>query len=370
MNQPHLVKQLAGRLPDSSGRVLVVDDEKSICAFMSALLAQRGHETRSAHSGEDAVHIARSGWPDLIILDLIMPGIGGFEAARQLKEDPLTTHIPIVMVTVLGDRESRLRGLEVGAEDFISKPIDPPELLIRVRNLLRLKEYGDFLSGMSRLLEKQVAQKTAELQGSYIDTVFFLARVVEHQDHETAEHISRVAHLSRAVGEYLGMPAGYCETLYYASSMHDIGKICVPARILLKPGALTAEEWGPMHRHPTVGGDLLATGKSPFLRMGREVALSHHELWDGSGYPDGASGEAIPLSGRIVCLCDQYDAMRSQRPYKGMLSHDEVFERMTQGDGRTAPEHFDPAVLNIFKRHHATLDEIYSENRPVMAGAA
>lgn len=207
------------------GRVLVVDDEKSICSFMSALLQRAGHEARAVTSGAEAIAIANDGWPDLVILDLVMAGMDGFETARRLKRSPQTAHIPIVMVTVLGDRESRLRGLEVGAEDFLTKPIDPAELLIRVRNLLRLKDYGDFLSNMNMLLDRQVRQKTAELRGAHIDTIFALARVVEYKDADASGHISRIAHFSRAFAEMLGMAAGYCESIFYASAMHDIGNI-------------------------------------------------------------------------------------------------------------------------------------------------
>ena len=342
-----------------TGRVLVVDDEKSICTFVAALLQKNGHDSRPVQSGEEALEIAMTGWPDLVVLDLVMPGIDGFETARRLKSNPLTAHIPIVMVTVLGDRESRLRGLEIGAEDFLTKPIDPAELAIRVRNLLRLKEYGDFLSNMNQLLDRQVRQKTAELRGSYIESIFALARVVEFKDHETYSHISRLSHLSQAMAEMLGMAAGYCETMFYASAMHDIGKVCVPGHVLGKPGPLTADELVTMRRHPEVGASLIANSKSPFLSMGAEIAAGHHECWDGSGYPNQLAGEKIPLSARIVMLCDQYDALRSRRPYKPALTHEEVFRIMTSGDGRTLPEHFDPDVLAVFKRMHGRFAEIF-----------
>jgi len=342
------------------GRVLVVDDEKSICAFISALLQKSGHEARSAGSGAEALAIAGEGWPDLVVLDLVMAGIDGFETARRLKNNPQTAHIPIIMVTVLGDRESRLRGLEIGAEDFLTKPIDPAELVIRVRNLLRLKEYGDFLSNLNLLLDRQIRQKTEELRGAHIETIFALARVVEAGDSLALHHISRVAHLSRAMAEMLGMAPGYAEAIFYASAMHDIGKIVIPEAILLKPGPLDAGEMALVRRHPEVGADILRnSGTSPFLAMGTDIAATHHECWDGSGYPRGLAGEAIPLCGRIVLLCDRYDALRSRRPYKETVSHEEAVRALIEGDARSRPAHIDPQVLNAFRRHNGRFADIF-----------
>lgn len=342
------------------GRVLVVDDEKSICSFISALLQKSGHETRVANSGLEALAVAAEGWPDLIVLDLVMAGIDGFETARRIKTNPQTAHIPIVMVTVLDDRESRLRGLEIGAEDFLTKPIDPAELVIRVRNLLRLKEYGDFLSNMNQLLDRQVKQKTAELLSAHIETIFALARVVEFKDRDAASHITRIAHLSRMLAETLGMAAGYAETLFYGSAMHDIGKIMVPTTILLKPGPLTDAEAAIVRLHPRQGAEILRSqDHSPFLSMGAEIAESHHECWDGSGYPNGFAGERIPLSGRIVMLCDRYDALRSKRPYKEAMAHENAVEVVLQGDSRSKPAHYDPELLSAFRRFNGRFAEIY-----------
>lgn len=345
------------------GRILIVDDEKSIGSYISALLQKNGHHTRAVTSGFDALAVAAEGWPDLVILDLVMADMDGFETARRLKSNPQTAHIPVVMLTVLGDRESRLRGLEIGAEDFLTKPIDPAELVIRVRNLLRLKEYGDFLSNMNLLLDRQVRQKTAELRGCHIETIFALARVVEFKDRETARHISRIAHLSRVMAELLGMAPGYTESIFYASAMHDIGKVVVPQSVLLKPGPLSAEEMAQVHRHPEAGAEILAShAASPFLTMGAEVAASHHECWDGTGYPHGIGGDRIPLSGRIVLLCDRYDALRSKRPYKEAKSHDDTVRILTMGDGRSEPGHFDPDVLAAFRRFNGRLEEIFETN--------
>ena len=229
------------------GRVLVVDDERSIGSFISTLLQKSGHDTRAVTSGLETLAVADEGWPDLIVLDLVMAGMDGFETAKRLKSNPQTAHIPIVMVTVLGDRESRLRGLEIGAEDFLTKPIDPAELVIRVRNLLRLKEYADFLSNMNHLLDRQVRQKTAELRGCHIETIFALARVVEFKDKETAGHISRIAHLSRVVAEMLEEKP---QTIWSLSSVTTSAE-----KILLDLSAHNAKEIRPvlpMRAQPTL----------------------------------------------------------------------------------------------------------------------
>ena len=342
------------------GRVLVVDDEKSICSFVSMLLQKAGHDTRTANSGLEALAIAGEGWPDLIVLDLVMAGMDGFETARRLKANPQTAHLPIVMVTVLGDRESRLRGLEIGAEDFLTKPIDPAELVIRVRNLIRLKEYGDFLSNMNQLLDRQVRQKTAELRNAHIETIFSLARVVEHKDSDAAKHINRIALLSKTMAELLGMAPGYAESIFYASAMHDIGNIMVSSDILLKPGQLTAPEWNLVHQHPRHGADILQLNEgSPFLAMGAEIAATHHECWDGSGYPNHMAGERIPLSGRIVLLCDRYDAIRSKRPYKAARTHEEALRAILEGDERSQPSQYDPDILSAFRRYNGHFEEAY-----------
>lgn len=354
-----------GRIADGRirGRVLVVDDEKSICSFVSTLLQNAGHETRAANSGLEALAVAGEGWPDLIVLDLVMAGMDGFETARRLKANPQTAHLPIVMVTVLGDRESRLRGLEIGAEDFLTKPIDPAELVIRVRNLIRLKEYGDFLSNMNQLLDRQVRQKTAELRNAHIETIFALARVVEYKDSDAAKHINRIALLSKTMAELLGMAPGYAESIFYASAMHDIGNIMVPSEVLLKPGQLDAQERLLVQQHPLHGAEILKLSEgSPFLAMGAEIAAAHHECWDGSGYPSQLAGERIPLSGRIVMICDRYDALRSKRPYKPAIAHEEALRAILEGDERSRPEHFDPDILSAFRRYNGRFAEAYEAN--------
>lgn len=344
------------------GNILVVEDEKSMRLFVCETLKAAGHQVREASNGVDALEQCRDGWPDIIILDLVMPVMDGFEFTTRIKGAGNTASIPIVMLTAYDDRDSRQRGLESGAEDFLGKPIDPTELEVRVRNLLRLKTYTDYLEDSRSVLERQVQLKTTELRGSYLETVFALSRVVEYKDGETANHITRMGFFARTLAEEVGQRKDYCEMLQFVAPMHDVGKVGIPESILLKPGPLTPEETRVISTHCELGARLLATAASPYLRMACEISLSHHENYDGSGYPKGLAGESIPLAGRIVRLCDVYDALRSSRPYKGAMTHEEAVHIILKGDGRTEPAHFDPALLAAFKSCQDSFVRLYSAN--------
>lgn len=345
-----------------SASILIVDDEARNIRLLEALLHPEGYLTRSAMNGDDALaSIARQA-PDLILLDIMMPGMTGYQVAAKLKADPATANIPIIMVTALTDRSARLEGLNAGVEEFLTKPVDRAELWVRVRNLLRLKEYNDFLANHNRILDEQVKQRTAQLEEAYRDTVFTLVRAAEHRDEDTGHHVRRVSHYCRVLAEALGLPAAMQEAIYHASPMHDIGKIGIPDSVLLKPGSLAPDEWAVMKTHCALGANILDKGTSPYIRMGAEIALSHHERCDGSGYPNGLTGNAIPLSARIMQICDVYDALRSERPYKRPIDHARTVEIITLGDGRTHPAHFDPAVLACFCEQADRFATIYEEH--------
>lgn len=352
-------------MPESpSKRVLVVDDDPRNREYLRLLLETEGHAVLEAADGTDAVERARGERPDLILLDAMMPGKDGFQVVRELKSGDSTRSIPVIMVTALDDRAARMRALDCGAEEFLSKPLDRAELWMRVRNLLRLKHYSDLLELHNRTLEQQVRERSAQLSASHLDTIYTVMRAAEFRDQETGAHIKRISYYSRELARRLGMDSGFVDTIFHASPLHDVGKIGIPDHILLKPGPLDGGERAVMQTHTSLGARILTQGDSAsaYLRMGADIALSHHERWDGSGYPTGLAGEAIPLSARIMAICDVYDALRSRRPYKQPMPHDQAMRIILRGDGRTLPGHFDPSVLDAFAGSQALVEAIYAEH--------
>ena len=342
--------------------VLVVDDEERNVRLFEQLLHAKGYATLAARSGREAFSLATEQRPDLIILDAMMPDIDGFETVTRLKAHVVTRPIPVIMVTALNDRASKLRALNAGAEEFLTKPVDGADLTVRVRNMLRLKDYSDLLLNYNRRLEESVRERTAQVEEAHRDTILTLARAAEYKDEETGSHVRRIGDYCRLLALEMRMPGDFVVAIHLSSPMHDVGKIGIPDQILLKPSALTPEEWATMKTHTVLGSDILALGRSPYTLMGAEIALNHHERWDGSGYPNGRKGSDIPLAARLMQICDVYDALRSRRPYKPPHTHAETVKIITDGDGRTHPGHFDPAVLASFIRQASQLEAIYEQH--------
>lgn len=364
------VPGLAGTRPEALGRnglqfaprrqtVLIVDDEPRNRLLLDAMLKPEGYLTMTAANGDECLALLARHPVDLILLDYMMPGMNGCEVAVMLKADPLTRKIPIIMVTALDDRNAKLAGLNAGAEEFLSKPVDRAELWVRVRNLLRMKEYSDLLENHNQTLERKVAERTNTLRDSYIEAIFTMTRAAEFKDEDTGTHVRRISDYSQFLATDLNMDRTFIDCIYYASPMHDIGKIGIPDHILLKAGHHDEAEAEVMRSHSTLGAEIIGASDSPYMIMGAEIARGHHERWDGSGYPLGLAGEQIPISARIMAVCDVYDALRSKRPYKEALSHEEATHIITRGDGRTLPQHFDPRVLASFSRCAPRFEQIF-----------
>jgi putative two-component system response regulator len=354
----------------SQKTILLADDDESVLLLLKTLCEDLGHRTFEAMNGQDAVEKAVLHMPDLVILDCSMPRKNGIEATRELKADPRTSQIPVIMLTGLTTREDRLAGIAAGANDFLTKPIDAEDLLLRVKNNLKIKEFQDFLKHHNEILEAQVGERTVELRkalgrikSGYIDTIYRLAVVSEYKDEDTGSHIKRISWYAREMAVLLGMDGDFTEAIFHASMMHDIGKVGIPDDIILKPGALSKEEWETMKSHAARGAAILIGSDSPYLKMAEQIARSHHERWDGSGYPAGLKGEAIPFAARVVNIVDQYDALRTRRPYKPAFSHEQAFAVIVNGDGRTMPAHFDPHVLDSFASNHKVFEAVFEERK-------
>lgn len=325
--------------PDEKQRILVVDDTPANIDLLVAIL-QGDYEILAAISGERALKIVRSNHkPDMILLDIMMPGMDGYELCRQLKADPATSDIPIIFVTARTEVADETLGFELGAVDYITKPISPPIVRARVHTHLTLHD-------QRRAMALEVRERTRELKETRLEIIRHLARAAEFKDKDTGAHIIRMSHYSRLLGEAYGGNEEWLDYLFNAAPMHDVGKIGIPDSILLKPGKLDAEEWEEMKRHTSYGGQIIGESSSPLLRMARDIALSHHEHWDGSGYPLGLKARDIPLEGRIVAIADVFDALTSQRPYKQAWTVEKAFEEIRMGAGT----HFDPALVALFER--------------------
>jgi len=361
--------------PGRAPLILVVDDDRIGREMMRDMLVPLGYEVATAADGREAVALAARVRPDLVFMDVVMPVLDGFQACAALKGDSATSHIPVVLVTSLDGREAKIRGLSAGASDFIAKPVDEAELALRAKNLLRVVEFEDFLRRHNESLDAEVRLRThaleetlgrlarseEELRSSYRDTILRLTTVAEYKDGFTASHIKRVGHYCRLLACELGWQEEEQEAIFYASPMHDIGKVCIPSEILLKPGPLTPEEFALAKTHTSAGARILQGSSSAWLRMAETIALTHHERHDGTGYPRGLAGEEIPAAGMIMCIADQYEALRSERPYKPPRPHEEAVGVITRGDGRTMPSHFHPRVLEAFRDTAWRFAEIFDE---------
>ncbi|GAC31326.1 response regulator [Paraglaciecola polaris] len=306
-------------------QILVVDDEPANLRVLKKILGNL-YRLTFAKSGEEALRLVERELPDLILLDVMMPGMTGFDVCQVLKSQPLSKSIPVMFVTALSDEVDEAKGFEVGAVDYITKPVSPAVVKARVRTHLSLVQADEL-----RRTRLQVIQR--------------LGRASEYKDNETGTHILRMSHYSKVMALAYGLSENAADNLLHAAPMHDIGKIGIPDSIMLKPDKLTAEEFAIMQKHPEIGAEILGDSDSDLIELAKIVALTHHEKWDGSGYPKGLKGAEIPLEGRIVAVADVFDALTSKRPYKDAWSVDKAVDLIKSQSGI----HFDPELVTLFE---------------------
>jgi putative two-component system response regulator len=319
---------------DARPKLLLVDDEPSNLQVLRHTL-QEDYRLVFAKDGEKALELAVAEAPQLILLDVMMPVMTGYEICQKLKCDKRTAQIPVIFVTALSDAEDETKGFAAGAVDYLTKPVSPSVVKARVRTHLSLVQID-------------------ELRQTRLQIIHCLGLAAAYKDNETGRHVMRMSHISRVLARAAGFSEIEVENLYHAAPMHDIGKIGTPDAILLKKGSLDADEWAVMRNHSQIGGDILGEHSSPLLTMAYNIAMTHHEKWDGSGYPKGLKGEEIPLEGRIVALADVYDALTSERPYKSAWTIEATLEYINRERGH----HFDPELVELFMAHLPEILEI------------
>lgn len=335
-------------LATSGTRVVIVDDRSTARSLLEGLAKslEPGILVESFAEPQEALDHMQRAIPDLIITDYRMPGMDGIEFTRRIRAEKSLADVPLIIVTVVEDRQIRYQALENGATDFLTRPIDPQECRARCLNLLALRRNQKIVSNHSHRLEAQVLQATREVRAREHETLLKLAKAGEYRDEDTGNHIIRMAKYARLIAEELNLTPHECDEIESAAPMHDIGKIGISDLILLKPGAHTPEESAIMRRHPEIGYEILANSPSRYLQMGAIIALGHHEKFDGTGYPHGQTGTEIPLPARIVAVADVFDALTSVRPYKKAWSFQSALEYVQENSGK----HFDPDCVRAFEK--------------------
>lgn len=354
------------RIDTKAAKILLVDDEAANIKLLQRILEMSGFTSIiSTQDPRQVLALYQQQAPDIILLDLNMPHMDGYDVLDQLRQQGGTDLPPILVLTAQYMQEHRQKAFDKGASDYVTKPFDTSELLSRVSNLLEVQLFHKLIKNQNQMLEQKVEERTRELldahkqiHNSRLQIVRRLGRAAEYRDNETGLHIIRMSKMAALIGKAAGMDDDSADLLLNASPMHDIGKIGIPDHILLKPGKFEPGEWEIMQTHAQIGADILSGDDSALLSMAREIALTHHEKWDGSGYPNGLKGNDIPLVGRITALADVFDALTSERPYKKAWTVDDSLILIREQSGK----HFDPALVTIFEQLLPEIIQIKEEH--------
>ena len=347
-------------------RILVVDDDPDMLDAVTMLLSEDGYNVTASSSAGEAMDQIKISAFDVVLTDIKMPVVSGIELLEQINDfDP---EMPVIMMTAYADLDLALNSIKRGAFDFFTKPIEHDYLLRVIDKAITHHSFRQLEKEYKRRLEIEVSKRTSELRSALArlnsqskEVILRLTGIAEFRDTDTGAHIRRVGLYAREIARSLNMPSDFIEAIAFASSLHDIGKIGIKDRILLKAGELDPEEFETMKTHCVIGEKMLLGSSHVPLQMAASVALTHHEKWDGSGYPRGLKGDEAPIEGRITVICDQYDALRSNRPYKDPLSHEKTFRIITEGDSRTIPGNFDPDVMEAFKKVAPEFERIFAD---------
>ncbi|KAF0184125.1 MAG: putative two-component system response regulator [Nitrospirae bacterium] len=355
-----------------TGTILVVDDDPYVLEYVTALLSEYNYSVLPFGNAKGAADcVQRDGNIDAVLTDIKMPVMTGIDLLERIHA--MNPELPVLLMTAYAELDTAVSAIKQGAFDFIIKPYRSEQLIHSIEKAVRYKKLIQQEKEHKNILEQTVRERTKALSDALSkvknmsrELIHRLTVVAEYRDIDTGMHNSRMGLFAKILSEVMNLPDDFIEALMFASPLHDIGKVGIVDSLLLKPGPLTEEEFGIMKTHTQIGSNILAGSTYPYIRIAASIALNHHERWDGTGYPRGLAGEKIPLEGRIVMICDQYDALRSNRPYKMPFTHDQAVYIITKGDGRTMPHHFDPAVLAAFKKSSSVFDEIFDEQQDTL----